>query len=57
MVTLTLDDAALKSIPHGHGMEKSAEPRDLVEWEMSAAQVGSLVTALALIFGAVWLIG
>ncbi len=30
-----------------------ADPRDLVEWEMSAVQVGSLVVAFAAVLGVV----
>jgi hypothetical protein len=42
---------------HGDEPAYPAAPVELVEWEMSAAQVGALVSALCVVFALAWVFG
>ena len=59
-----LDDPAIQPTAcsalvreRNHGPAAEAAPFELVEWEMTATQVASLVAAMALLFGVAWLFG
>jgi len=65
MFLTAFDDGSLtgSTLLHAEdrGPVRQAEPHevaaDMVEWEMSPAQVAALVSALALVFAVVWAFG
>jgi energy-converting hydrogenase Eha subunit F len=65
MFLTAFDDGSLTGSTPLHAEDRGpvpqADPREfaaeIVEWEMSPAQVASLVSALALVFALVWAFG
>ncbi len=55
--SMTASCGAASMRDHGDEPAYPAAPVELVEWEMSAAQVGALVSALCVVFALAWVFG